>query len=158
MNKDELLEISSEIMDSIKAYISENEDYGVVIARREGDVTRKIDFFFAENALEEALNSRNLCARIISEELVDHVFPKDGKPEFTLIFDPIDGTTNAILGIPFFCSSIAYSPKIDHVTFDDLQASVVSTIYGKTYYAVKGGNAYVDGKKLPHNVKGKNKR
>ena len=156
MNKDELLEISSEIMSSIKAYISKNEDYGVVIAKRERDVTRKIDFF-AEKALEEALNSRNLCARIISEELGDHVFPKNGKPEFTLIFDPIDGTTNAILGIPFFCSSIAYSPKIDHVTFDDLQASVVSTIYGKTYYAVKGENAYVDGKKLPHKVKGKNK-
>jgi myo-inositol-1(or 4)-monophosphatase len=152
-----LLEISSELRDSIRSYISETADYGAIIVRRERDVTRKIDMF-AEKALENALKRRNLCARIISEELGDHVFPKGGEPQFTLIFDPIDGSTNAILGIPFFCSSIAYSPKVDHVTFDDLQASAVTTIYGRTYYAVKGANAFVDGKKLPRKVNGKTKR
>lgn len=156
MEIEELLEISSEIRDSIRTYITETADYGEIIVRRARDVTRRIDMF-AEKALEKALDSRNLCARIISEELGDHVYPKDGEPEFTLIFDPIDGSTNAILGIPFFCSSIAYSPKVDHVTFEDLQASVVATIYGKTYYAVKGANAFVDGKKLPRKVKGKTK-
>ena len=153
----ELLEISSELKGSIRTYISETADYGEIIVRRERDVTRKIDMF-AEKALEKALNNRDLCARIISEELGDHVFPKGGDPKFTLIFDPIDGSTNAILGIPFFCSSIAYSPKVDHVTFDDIQASVVATIYGKTFYAVKGENAFVDGKKLPRKVKGKTKQ
>ncbi|MCK4475205.1 MAG: hypothetical protein KAU16_00575 [Methanophagales archaeon] len=153
----ELLEISLEIRDSIRTYISGTEDYGEVIVRRERDVTRKIDMF-AEKALEKVLSSRDLCARIISEELGDHVFPKGDEPKFTLIFDPIDGSTNAILGIPFFCSSIAYSPKVDHVTFDDIQASVVATIYGKTYYAVKGENAFVDGEKLPRKVKGKTKQ
>lgn len=157
MGIEELLEISSEIRDSIRTYISGTEDYGEVIVKRERDVTRKIDMF-AEKALEKSLRSRDLCARIISEELGDHVFPKGGEPKFTLIFDPIDGSTNAILGIPFFCSSIAYSPEIDHVTFDDIQASVVATIYGKTYYAVKGENAFVDAKKLPRTVKGKTKR
>jgi fructose-1,6-bisphosphatase/inositol monophosphatase family enzyme len=153
----ELLEIASEIRDSIRVCLSETADYGEIMVRRERDVTRKIDMF-AEKALEKSLRSRNLCARIISEELGDHIFPKGGEPEFTLIFDPIDGSTNAILGIPFFCSSIAYSPKVDHVTFEGVQASVVATIYGKTYYAVKGGNALVDGKKLPRAVKGKTKR
>jgi len=156
MEIEELLEISSELRDSIRTYITETADYGEIIERRARDVTRRIDMF-AERALENALDSRNLCARIISEELGDHVFPKGGEPKFTLIFDPIDGSTNAILGIPFFCSSIAYSPKVDHVIFDDIQASVVATIYGKTFYAVKGGNAFVDGKKLPRNVKGKTK-
>ncbi len=157
MEIEELLEISSEIKSAILTYISENADYGKILVRRERDVTRKIDMF-AEKELEKALNSRNLCARIISEELGDHVFPKGGKPEFTLVFDPIDGSTNAILGIPFFCSSIAYSPKVDHVTFDDIEASVVATIYGKTFYAVRGENAFVDGKKLPREVEGKTKQ
>ncbi|MHC1635292.1 MAG: inositol monophosphatase family protein [Candidatus Methanospirareceae archaeon] len=157
MSVEELLKLSSEIRDSIKTYIFENEDYGDIIDNRERDVTRKVDFF-AEKTLEEALKRRNLCARIISEELGDHIFPKGCNPEFTLIFDPIDGSTNATLGIPFFCSSIAYSPKVERVTFDDLQASVVSTIYGKTYYAAKGKKAYVDGKELPQKIKGKNKR
>jgi len=153
----DLLEISSEIRESIRTYISETADHGAVIKRRERDVTRKIDLF-AEEALENALHSRDLCARIISEELGDHVYPEGGEPNFTLIFDPIDGSTNATLGIPFFCSSIAYSPNVEHVTFDDIQASVVASIYGKTYYAVKGGHAWVDGAQLPCDVKGKTKR
>jgi len=157
MEIEELLAISAEIRDSVRTYISETADHGEIVRRRERDVTRKIDLF-AEEALEQALQSRNLCARIISEELGDHIAPEGGEPEFTLIFDPIDGSTNAILGIPFFCSSIAYAPKLEHVTFDDLQASVVATIYGKTYYAVKGDHAYVDGKKLPCDMKGKTKR
>ena len=157
MEIEELLEISSEIKSAILTYISETADYGKVIVTRERDVTRKIDMF-AEKALEKALNSRNLCARIISEELGDHVFPKSGEPEFTLVFDPIDGSTNAILGIPFFCSSIAYSPEVEHITFDDIEASVVATIYGKTFYAVKGENAFVDGKKLPRKIEGKTKQ
>ncbi len=157
MDIEELLEIALEIRDSIRTYISETEDHGAVIKIRAQDVTRKIDLF-AEEALENALHSRDRCARIISEELGDHVYPKGGDPEFTLIFDPIDGSTNATLGIPFFCSSIAYSPNVEHVTFEDVQASVVATIYGKTYYAVKGERAWVDGTLLPREIRGKTKR
>ena len=156
MEIEELLEIATELRDSIRSYIAETADYGEIIVRRAQDVTRKIDMF-AEREFERELASRNYCARIISEELGDHIYPKGGDPEFTLIFDPIDGSTNAILGIPLFCSSIAYSPNVDHVTFDSIQASVVATIYGKTYYAEKGGNAFVDGKKLPREFKGKTK-
>ena len=154
MEIEELLEVSRELRDSIRSYITETADYGDIIGWRTQDVTRKIDMF-AERVLERELASRNYCARIISEELGDHIYPKGGDPKFTLIFDPIDGSTNAILGIPFFCSSIAYSPNVDHVTFDSIQKSVVATIYGKTYYANKGGNAFVDGKKLPRDFKGK---
>jgi len=63
MEINELLEISSELRESIRTYISENEDYGEVIVRRAKDVTRKIDMF-AERALEEALSSRGLCANM----------------------------------------------------------------------------------------------
>ncbi len=157
MEIEELLEISSEIRDSIRTYLLETPDYGEVLKRRTQDVTRKIDLF-AEEALQNALQSRNLCARIISEELGDHVYPEDGEPEFTLIFDPVDGSTNATLGIPFFCSSIAYSSNVEHVMFKDLEMSVVTSIYGKTYYAVKGDRAWVDGTRLPRTIKGKTKR
>ncbi|MEA2075882.1 MAG: inositol monophosphatase family protein [Euryarchaeota archaeon] len=157
MEIEDLLEIASEIRNAIRIYLAETKDHGEVIKRRPQDVTRKIDLF-AEEALENALHSRDLCARIISEELGDHVYPKGSEPEFTLIFDPIDGSTNATLGIPFFCSSIAYSPNVEHVTFDDVQASVVATIYGKTYYAVKGERAWVDGTLLPREIRGKTKR
>jgi Asp-tRNA(Asn)/Glu-tRNA(Gln) amidotransferase C subunit len=63
MDIEELLEISSEIRDSIRTYISETEDHSAVIKIRAQDVTRKIDLF-AEEALENALHSRDRCARI----------------------------------------------------------------------------------------------
>jgi myo-inositol-1(or 4)-monophosphatase len=157
MEIEDLLEISAEIRDSIRTYLSESTDHGEVVEIREQDVTRRVDLF-AEEALETALQSREVCARIISEELGDHVYPEGCEPEFTLIFDPIDGSTNATLGIPFFCSSIAYSPNVAHIAFEDIQASVVATIYGKTYYAVKGEHAWVDGTQLPREIKGKTKR
>ena len=157
MKIEELLAISSEIQATIRTYLSETADYGEVIQRRTQDVTRKIDLF-AEEALQHALQRRNRCARIISEELGDRVYPAGGEPEFTLIFDPIDGSTNATLDIPFFCSSIAYSSNVEHVTFNDVHASVVAATYGKTFYAVKGEHAWVEGIQLPRALLGKTKR
>ncbi len=153
----ELLALATEIRAAIQGCLAATTDYGEVLKRRPQDVTRKIDLF-AEEAMHRALQQRERCARIISEELGDHVYPADGEPEFTLIFDPIDGSTNVILGIPVFCSSIAYSPNVEHVRFEDIQASVVAAIYGKTYHAVRGGGAWVDGTPLPRTIRGKTKR
>ncbi len=157
MEIEELVAISAEIRDAIRDCITERSDYGEVIGERERDVTRRIDMV-AEKALEESLSARGRCARIISEELGDHVYPPGCEPEFTLVFDPVDGSTNAILGIPLFCTSIAYSPRVERVTFNDLQAGVVETFQGTCYYAVRGGNAFVDGTELPREVRGKTKR
>ena len=157
MDIEELIAISSEIGNAIRSCISGSPDYGEIVETRERDVTRRIDMV-AERALEESLRRRDKCARIISEELGDHVYPAGGEPQFTLIFDPVDGSTNATLDIPLFCTSIAYSPLVKRVTFNDIQASVVETIQGRRYYAVRGGNAFVDGTRLPRAVKGKTKR
>ena len=157
MEIEELIAISSEIGNAIRSCISGSPDYGEIVETRERDVTRRIDMV-AERALEESLRRRDKCARIISEELGDHVYPAGGEPQFTLIFDPVDGSTNATLDIPLFCTSIAYSPLVKRVTFNDIQASVVETIQGRRYYAVRGGNAFVDGTRLPRAVKGKTKR
>ncbi len=158
MDEHELLAISKEIQGDVRRFIEENEeDCGEIIGKRVSDVTRRIDMF-AERALERALERRGICAHIISEELGDHVFPEDCKPECTLIFDPIDGSSNAATGIPFFCSSIAYSPKTDNVSFDDIEIGVIATIFGRIYHAVKGvGKAFVDGKEMPRPMKGKDK-
>jgi myo-inositol-1(or 4)-monophosphatase len=137
----ELLALATEIRTAIQGYLAETTDYGEVLKRRPQDVTRKIDLL-AEEAMHRALQRREHCARIISEELGD----------------PIDGSTNVVMGIPVFCTSIAYSPKIEHVRFEDIQASVVAAIYGKTYCAVRGGYAWVDGTQLPRTIRGKTKR
>ncbi|NQE52359.1 hypothetical protein C5S29_02100, partial [ANME-1 cluster archaeon GoMg3.2] len=54
MEIEELLEIATELRDSIRSYIAETADYGEIIVRRAQDVTRKIDMF-AERELEREL-------------------------------------------------------------------------------------------------------
>lgn len=142
-----IIEIAQEIRNQVKDYIKADETFGEEIARRGSDVTRKMDLF-AEEALEEALSSRGICARIISEELGERIMPRDKKPECTLVFDPVDGSTNALLGIPYYCVSLAYSSKVKDVSFKDIEIGVVCDASGKTYSAVKGKGAALDGNRL----------
>lgn len=59
------------------------------------------------------------------------------------IVDPIDGTMNYVHGLPSFAVGIAYAEKnevIIGVAHDPLMS--------ETYYAVKGGGAYLNGEKI----------
>lgn len=145
MEIETLVEIGTEIRDEICSFIKENADYGEMVAQRAKDITRKMDMK-AELALDEALEKRGLSARIISEELGDRVVGK--KPEFMLIFDPIDGSTNATCGIPFFCTSLAYTEKTDIAAFEDISMTVICDIQGNNYYAEHGKGAFLNGKKI----------
>jgi myo-inositol-1(or 4)-monophosphatase len=151
MEIETLIEIGTEVRDVIRSYIRENVDYGEMIVQRAKDITRKMDMA-AEHALDDALLARNLSARIISEELGDRVVGT--KPEFMLVFDPIDGSTNATCGIPFFCTSLAYTEKTDVATFDDISMAVICDIQGNTYCAEHGKGAYFNGKQMKNKKRG----
>lgn len=140
-----LVEIGIEVRDTISSFIKTNADYGEMLVQRPKDITRKMDMA-AEKALDNALISRGLSARIISEELGDRIVGRH--PEFMLVVDPIDGSTNATCGIPFFCTSIAYTDKIDIATFDDISMAVICDIHGNTYCAMIKKGAFLNGKKI----------
>ncbi|MEM2924357.1 MAG: inositol monophosphatase family protein [Methanocellales archaeon] len=142
-----IIEIAQEVRDRVRDYVKVDKTFGEEIARRGSDVTRKMDLY-AEKALDEALMARDIRARIISEELGERIVPQDKKPECTLVFDPVDGSTNALLGIPYYCVSLAYSPKVKDVSFHDIEIGVVCDASGKTYSAVKGKGAALNGNKL----------
>ncbi len=145
MEIDMLIDIGKEVRDVIANFIKENKDYGEMILKRPKDITRKMDMA-AENALDKALLSRGLSARIISEELGDRIV--GNHPVFMLVVDPIDGSTNATCGIPFFCTSIAYTGRYDLATFDDISMAVICDIQGNIYSAEKGKGANFNGKKF----------
>ncbi|NJD76474.1 MAG: inositol-1-monophosphatase [Candidatus Methanoperedens sp.] len=140
-----LIDIGNEIRDVIKSFIMENADYGEMIVQRPKDITRKMDIA-AENALDKALLGRGMSARVISEELGDRIVGND--PGFMLVFDPIDGSTNATCGIPYFCTSLAYTEKTGIATFEDISMAVICDIQGNTYCAEKGNGAFLNGKKI----------
>ncbi len=142
-----LVEIALQIRERVRDYIKTDKTFGEEIAYRSRDVTRKMDMF-SEKALDEALISHGICARVVSEELGERIVPMNRKPECTLVFDPIDGSTNLVLGVPYYCVSIACSSKTRDVAFDDVEIGVVCDAGGKTYSAVKGKGAFLNGKRL----------
>ena len=64
-----------------------------------GDISRRIDLI-AEKTVIDLIRKRGIEATIIGEECGRI----EGKQGYVII-DAIDGTTNAICGIPFFCCS-----------------------------------------------------
>ncbi len=147
MEIETLLEIGIEIRDIIKSFIKENADYGEMIMQRPKDITRKMDMA-AEQALDKALVDRALSARVISEEIGDRIVGK--RPEFMLVFDPIDGSTNATCGIPFFCTSLAYAENIAA----DISMAVICDIQGNTYCAQRGKGAFLNGNRIMNKKRG----
>ncbi len=143
MEIETLLNIGIEIRDVISSFIRQHADYGEMVSQRPKDITRKMDMA-AEHALDEVLLKRDLSARIISEELGDRTI--GDRPDFMLIFDPIDGSTNATVGIPFFCTSLAYTEKTDIATFDDVTMAVICDIQGNIYCAERGKGAFLNGR------------
>lgn len=145
MEIETLVDIGNEIRDGIRSFMRDNADYAEMIVQRPKDITRKMDMA-AEHALDDALNDRGFSARIISEELGDRIV--GSHPEFMLIFDPIDGSTNAACGIPFFCTSLAYTGKTDIASFGDITMVAICDISNNTYCAEKRGGAFLNGKRI----------
>lgn len=69
----------------------------------------------------------------------------DLKGDAVLVADPIDGTTNAVRGIPFYCVSLA----IGKSTLDDVEAGLVMNLAtGDRYEAIRGQGATRNGKPI----------
>ncbi len=151
MEIETLVDIGVEIRNEICSFMKENPDYAEMVVQRPKDITRKMDLA-AEHALDDALKKRELSARIISEELGDRIVGR--QPEFMLVFDPIDGSTNAACGIPFFCTSIAYTEKTDIAAFGDITMAVICDIRNNIYCAQRGEGAFLNGKKISGKKRG----
>lgn len=148
MNERELvIRLAERVRDITIDYLEKYEDYAEILTHRPRDVTRKIDMI-AENALDEAIKEECICARIISEEIGERVVPENGMPEYTLVFDPVDGSNNLVSGIPYFCSSIALSKVTKDAKYKDISSSAVAGAYGGTYSAEKGKGSCLNGKPI----------
>lgn len=135
------------VLERSKEYLLSHDDYGEVLKRRKTDVTRKIDMV-AEEALDAIIMEEGIRARVISEEVGERVVPHGKEPEYTLVMDPIDGSANLVLGIPYYCTSLALSKKTSGATFADVDAGAVAATWGGTFYASKNGGAYYEGERI----------
>ncbi len=110
--------------------INSEGDIGIEVGiGADGTPIKEIDQM-AEDTAIECLKERHDHS-ILSEEagLIE------GDSDGTIIMDPIDGTTNAVLGIPFYGISLAYTPT----DLDGVEVGYVMNIpMGTEFYAVKG--------------------
>ncbi len=109
-----------------------------------GDTMKKIDLV-AEKALIDVLEKHEVSCTLISEETgTKEIGPEPS--EFYITTDPLDGTTNAVRGIPFMATAIAASKA---PFLKDVETAIVSDIFHNvTYTAQKGRGAFRNGKKI----------
>ena len=107
-----------------------------------GDKTYQIDKL-AEDIILFGLEKSGDSLSIISEEAGIKDIRGGGK---RVVIDPIDGSRNAITGIPFFCTSIAIA---DGDTVGDIElAYVLNLISGDEFWAEKGKGAFMNGERI----------
>jgi myo-inositol-1(or 4)-monophosphatase len=109
-----------------------------------GDQIKLVDLA-AEKAIVEVMLDHGVSFTLISEESGIKEFGSQAKQCYVTT-DPIDGTTNLVRGLPFYCSSIAVSRK---PMLSKVYAAMVTDLYhGTTYTAVEGKGAFRNGKKI----------
>jgi len=103
-----------------------------------GDKTYAIDKR-AEEIVIESLKKTKEPLSIISEEV--GIVELNGGGRKVLI-DPIDGSRNAISGIPFFSTSIAV---VEGSRIEDIKLSyIINLINGDEFWAVRGKGSYLN--------------
>jgi fructose-1,6-bisphosphatase/inositol monophosphatase family enzyme len=109
-----------------------------------GDISMNIDIV-AENAIIETLEEANVDVLLISEEVGEKFIgdkEKAKENQSVLIVDPVDGSNNAVRGVPYCSVSIAYA--IGTKTSDIKKAVILNLNTKDIYWAEKGKGAYIN--------------
>ncbi len=101
----------------------------------------------AEEILADALNKILPDAGFLTEE---KTVTQSTQTNLRWIIDPLDGTTNFVYGIPFFCVSIALEAagKI-------LLGIIYEPVRDECFYSYDGSHAYLNGKEISVRSSGK---
>jgi myo-inositol-1(or 4)-monophosphatase len=107
-----------------------------------GDKTFPVDRI-AEDIIISVFESSGLAFTVISEEYGQREVNGGGRK---VLIDPIDGSKNAISGIPFYCTSIAVA---EGDTIGSIEtALVLNVINGDTFRGEKGKGAFLNDEKI----------
>lgn len=142
------MEVTLEVLKAIGAAVKENidkiptqEEKGRDIEMgADGTPTALIDKV-AENTVLDYIVRNDIALNVLSEEIG---FIDNGAEE-TMVLDPIDGSHNAIAGVPLYTVSMAIgSARLS----DERLAYLFMPATGDEYWAEKGKGAYKNGRRL----------
>ncbi len=112
----------------------------VVAMGADGTPTEQLDRA-AEAQILEFLETERLPWNVLSEEA--GVVDRGG--ELTLVVDPVDGTHNALRGLPFYTISVA----LGRDTLRSIEAGVIHDLAnGSTWWAKRGTGAFRDSRPI----------
>jgi myo-inositol-1(or 4)-monophosphatase len=127
--------IAEAVFESIHGMVGTPASGVVVEMGADGTPTKSIDKV-AENAVLTQLRHTGTGFRVLSEEIGEVVVGE--RPEYSIRLDPLDGTFNAIKGIPFYAVSI-------YLSKGDCRFGYVYDLAGSVkYYAEGGKGAYTE--------------
>ena len=128
--------MAASVRDAISPLCGTDEGGCTIGIGADGTPTKQIDKV-AEDLIIAYLKEHKLCKTLISEEI--------GKIEIggengTIFLDPVDGTYNAVMNIPFYALSIAYAEERQII-----RAFVQNLASGEIFTAKKGEGAFLNG-------------
>jgi myo-inositol-1(or 4)-monophosphatase len=162
---DILIESSKNVYSEIKDLLGTSEGASKISLGAGGDISRKIDIV-AETAVLNTIKSNNISPVIIGEECgivnLNKSFSSSSSSSLSslsssssssnnndngfVIMDAVDGTTNAIRGIPFSCCSLAFANEFKLSSVTD--AVVLDLFTGDIYSASKHKGSFFNNKKI----------
>jgi myo-inositol-1(or 4)-monophosphatase len=156
---DILIEASKNVYSEIKDLLGTSEGASKISLGAGGDISRKIDIV-AETTVLNTIKSSNISPVIIGEECgivnLNKSYSSSSSPSSSsssnnndngfVIMDAVDGTTNAIRGIPFSCCSLAFANEFKLSSVTD--AVVLDLFTGDIYSASKQKGSFFNNKKI----------
>jgi fructose-1,6-bisphosphatase/inositol monophosphatase family enzyme len=135
-----LREMALAVEGVVAEHSSSRDAFDSVGMGADGTETLRIDEL-AEQAIIDIVDTLDDGLNVLSEE----IGWMDKGAKHSLVVDPIDGTYNASVGIPFYSVCLAVGDR----TFSDVEeAMVYNLVSGDEYHAVKGQGATMNGRAI----------
>ena len=110
-----------------------------------GDVTKEFDYFAEERIINYCAREFPAPVRILTEERGE-VRTRSGRPRWTLVVDPVDGSENFARGNELSSVSLALLPGEETPHPDAVTMALVGGIFsGTVYEAEKGAGVWRNG-------------
>ena len=132
-----LREASNRIYENVKDLAGTEHAAGDFGRGAGGDISRNIDII-AEKTVLDYLKEINFECIVLGEEC-GRVELSDNSKGY-IIMDAIDGSANAVRGVPFFCSSLAFATenKLSSIT----DGVITNLVNGEMYWASKNKGSF----------------
>ena len=140
---DILRSASKRVYDNVKDMAGTEEAAGDNGVGAGGDISRNIDIL-AEKTVLDYLKEVGFGCTVLGEECGR--VETSQNPKGYVIMDAIDGSANAVRGVPFFCCSLAFATDYRLSAVTDGVVTDLSS--GDAYWASKGGGCFLNEGKI----------